>query len=167
MKRLRNLPYGVGFDDWDDDWQATLPGKAGFRGRSVASQLDGLTKGDTLEVLSYPIIPTLRAGTSRNVTKAWLTIKAKQATADATANAMWSATGGLQSITTANNPGIGQILNAATPELRFDLTRANTVNLGGNQTYYFAVQVLCDDGGTYEIEAGHFHVKPAIITATS
>lgn len=167
MKRLRNLPYGVGLNDWDDEWSATLPAKAGFRGRSVASQLDGLTKGDTLEVLSYPVIPVLRAGTSRNVTKAWLTIKAKEATSDPTANATWTVSGGLQSITTTNSAGIGQILNAATPELRFDLTRANTVNLGGNQTYYFAVQVLCDDGAIYEIEAGHFHVKPAIITATS
>lgn len=159
--------FGVNYDQWNDEWEATLPGKVGFTGRSVQSQIDGLTKGDTLEVLSYPVIPNLRAGNSRLVSKAWLTVKAKEATADATANASWSSTGGLQSITTTNNPGIGQILNAATPELRFDLTRSNTVNLSGNQSYFFAVQVLMDDGAIYEIEAGTFHVKPAIITATS
>lgn len=158
---------GMKYDEWGDEWEATLPGRAGFTGVSVQSQLEGLTKGDTLEVLSYPYIPNLRAGNSRLVSKAWLTIKAKEATTDPTVNATWTSSGGLQSITTTNNPGIGQILNAVTPELRFDLTRSNTVNLGGNQSYYFAVQVLMDDGALYEIEAGHFHVKPAIITATS
>lgn len=165
MTRFRNLPFAFG--DWDEEWAATLPAKAGFRGEPVQSQLDRLVKGDTLEVISYPIIPVLRAGTSRLVTKGWLTVKVKEATADATANAAWTSNGGLQSITTTNNPGIGQILNAATPELRFDLTRSNTVNLGGNQSYFFAVQVLMDDGSIYEIENGVFHVEPAIITATS
>lgn len=164
---MRNNPFPPQFDDWDDEWAATLRRKSGFFGRSVQSQLEGLSKGDTLEVLSYPVLQELRAGTLRQITKAWLKVLAKEATADPTANAIWSATGGLLAITTTNNPGVGQILNASAPECRFDLTRANTVNLGGNQTYFFAVQVLADDGAIYEIETGFFHVKPNLITATS
>lgn len=167
MKCFRNMPFGVQFDDWDDEWAASLRGRVGFTGRSIEDQLAWLRKGDTIEILSYPVIPVLRAGTSRQVAKAWLKISEKLTTADPTENAAWTSTGGMQSITTANSAGIGQILNAFTPELRFDLTRTNTNFLTGNQTYYFECQVLMDDGSIYTVEAGHFTMKPALITDVS
>ena len=168
MRRtLRNLPYSPAYDDWDAEWATTLGGKAGFRGVSVASQLEALRGGDTVELLSYPVVPFLRSGLFRTVSKAWLKISVKQATADATANAVWTSTGGLQSITTTNNAGIGQILNSATPELRFDVTAVNSTFLTLDSVYFFEVQVLMSDGSIYTVETGSFTVKRGLITATS
>src|SRR5262249_55550767 len=152
--RMRNLPYGVGYDGWDEEWAASLRGQhLGVYGDSVAGQLGGLVAGDSREILVYPIVPVLRSGAARTVSKAWLTVKAKETDADATENAAWSATlGARQSITTTEVAGRGQILSATAPELRFDLTAANTALLNAHQIYYFDVQILMSDNSIYTVE---------------
>ncbi len=172
MRRMsvRNLPirYRPGFGDWDDEWATSLRGQQlGVYGTRVADHVAGLVAGDTRELLIYPIVPALRSGAARTVSTAWLTIKASQTAADATANATWTSSGGMQSITTTNNVGIGQILSASTPELRFDLTAANTVNLTARRTYYFDCQMKMNDGAIYTVERGRFETGQQITIATS
>lgn len=137
---------------------------------NVASYLDGLVSGDTVEVLCWPKIPQLNAGTSRTITKAWLTVKDKEADSDATENAAWSPTAGArQSISTTEVAGRGVILSASetTPELRFDVTAANTALLTPRKLYYFDVQVLMSDGALYSVEHGHFTLAKGVTAATS
>lgn len=170
--RRRNAAFrGSAYDSgWDHEWAASLAqyggGPLGVRGLPVCKQLDGLIPGDTRELLVYPVVPVLRAGVSRAVTVAWFSIKDDETDADATENAVWTAVGARQKITTTNNPGIGQILQAVTPELRFDLTAANTVFLTARRTYYFDVQVKMEDGAIYTVEAGAFTTGQQITIAT-
>jgi len=170
MKSARNLPirYRPGFDDWDDEWAASLRGqRLGVYGAKICDQLAGLVAGDTREILVYPIVPVLRSGASRTVSKAWLAIKASQTASDPTANAAWTAVGGMLSITTSNVAGIGQILNAQAPELRFDITAANTVPLTARRIYYFDCQMKMSDGALYTVERGGFELGQQITIATS
>ena len=162
----RNLPYGTGYADWDEEWEASLHGQhLGVFGRRIAEQLAGLVSGDTREILIYPIVPTLRSGATRTVTSAWLTIKSKETGADGSST--FDADGGKLQITTTNNPGVGQILNAATPELRFDLTAANTEKLNAHQLYYFDAQIKMSDGSIYTVEHGTFTPDKGITSATT
>ncbi len=162
----RNLPYQTGYSDWDDDWRATLAGQhLGVYGKRVTEQLEGLVSGDTREILVYPIVPILRSGATRTVTSAWLTIKSKETGADGSST--FDADGSKLQITTTDNPGVGQILNATTPELRFDLSAANSVKLNAHQLYYFDVQVKMSDGSLYTVERGTVTPEKGITSATS
>ena len=164
--KFRNLFYGTSYSDWDDDWRASLAGQhLGVYGRRVAEQLQGLVSGDTREILVYPIIPVSRSGATRTVTSAWLTVKSKETGADGSST--FDADGGKLQITTTNNSGVGQILNAATPELRFDLTAANTEKLNAHQLYYFDVQVKMSDGSIYTVERGTLTPDKGITSATT
>ena len=159
--RYRNLPYNVSHDDWDDEWQASLRGQhLGVYGDSVREQLAGLVAGDTRELLVYPVVPALRSGTNRAVTKAWFTVKAKETDTDGAALFQLA-------ITTTNNPGVGQIVSATLPELRFDLTAANTALLAPHKDYYFDVQMKMDDGAIYTVERGTLTAAQGITTTTS
>ena len=137
---------------------------------NVASYLDGLVAGDTVEILCWPEIPPLNAGSTRTISKAWLSVKDKQSDADPTENAAWSPTAGArQSISTTEVAGRGVILSASetTPELRFDVTAANTALMTARKTYYFDVQVLMSDGALYTVERGTFTLAKGVTAATS
>lgn len=141
-----------------------LWGKEALRG-----QLAGFVVGNTLELVLVPVIPPLRSGVSRTITKAWLGIKSPETASDATVNAAFTATGGLLSITTTETAGRGWIVQAGeySPELRFYVTAANAALLTSHKSYSFAVQVLMSDGALYEVESGRFDTTQQIVTATS
>lgn len=136
---------------------------------SAAVQMKGFTVGNSKELLVVPVIPPLRSGVARTVTKAWLGIKSPETATDATANAAFTSAGGLLSITTTETAGRGQILQSSegSAELRFDITAANAAALTPHKTYSFAVQVLMSDGLIYEVDSGAFDTARQIITATS
>jgi hypothetical protein len=137
---------------------------------TVAAQLKGAVAGDTLELVCWPTIPTLASGATRTITKAWLSIKAKETDADATENAAWSATAGArQTITTSEVAGRGVIYNntQSSAELRFYVTASDSVQLLARRVYYFDVQVLMSDGAIYTIETGTFSFEKGITIATS
>lgn len=136
---------------------------------SVAKQLRGLRAGVTLELNVIPLIPALRSGVSRTITKAWFGVKSPETAVDATENAAWTLAGGLISISTTDVTGRGQILNNSegSPELRFDLTAANTLGLTPYKTYHYAAQVKMSDGALYEVDVGVFDVGQQIVIATA
>lgn len=134
---------------------------------SLGQQLLGLVAGDTRELVFSPEIPGLVAGTTRTVTKAWLTVKASETAVDPTENAAWTASGGMLSISSTNVVGRGQILSGSSPEMRFDLTAANTAALSPHQDYHADVQVKMSDGALYTTDRVIFRVTQGITQATS
>jgi hypothetical protein len=136
---------------------------------SVADQLAGLVPGNTVELTLIPVIPELRSGASRTISKAWFGIKSPETASDATANAAWTSASGLISITTTDTAGRGWIANESegSPELRFYLTAANTVQLTAHKTYHWAIQVLMSDGALYEVDRGQIDTGKQVIAATS
>lgn len=137
--------------------------------QSASEQLAGLVCGDTKELVVWPGIPAVQTNTGRTISKAWLVIKAIETPAEPTENAAWTAAGGLQSITTAEVVGRGVIVSAseAAPELRFDLTAANTAALTPHKTYHAAVQVKMSDNALYEVERFTFNTRQPLIAATA
>ena len=136
---------------------------------TVREQLDGKVAGDSIEVLVWPVIPRLESGASRTITKAWLSVKAKETASDATENDPWGAAGARQTITTTEVSGRGQILDDSDTgaRLRFDITPANSGGLTTRKLYYFDVQVLMSDDSIYTVERGMFTFKKGITNATS
>lgn len=137
---------------------------------SAQQQLDGQIAGDTIELVIYPLIPELRSGEQRTITKAWFSVKDKESDSDATENAAWSPTAGArQSITTTDTAGRGVIFNNSegSPELRFYLTGTNTGLLTARLTYSFDVQILMSDGALYTVERGTFTFAKGITVASS
>ena len=136
---------------------------------SAAEQLRGFLPGNTLEIVIVPTIPPLLAGTSRSISKAWFGVKSPETASDPTVNAAWTSASGLQSITTTETSGRGWIVSSSesSPELRFDLTAANTVQLSAHKTYHYSIQVLMSDGAIYEVDRGQFDTGKQLITATS
>lgn len=170
MISTRNLPiqYRVGYDDWDDDWAGSLRGQhLGVYGHALVDQLAGLVAGDTRELIIYPIVPNLRSGASRTVTLAYLTFKDKETDTDPTVNAAFNSDGGRLSITTTNVAGRGQILDASTPELRFDLTAVNTALLTARRVYFFDCQIVMSDVAIYTVERGCVELGKGITLAAS
>lgn len=135
----------------------------------VREQFQDFIPGDTKEVNVFPEIPALRDGVSRTITKAWLTIKSPEAANDPTENAAWASAGGMQSITTTLVAGRGVILNASegSPELRFDITAANSALLAAHKIYHCSIQVRMDDGSIYEVERFTFETQQQGTIATS
>lgn len=136
---------------------------------TVADQLRRILPGDTVELSLIPMIPALRAGTNRTITKAWFGIKSPETDSDATVNAAWTSAGGLQSITTTETAGRGWVVNSSegSPELRFYLTAANTVSLTPHKTYHWAIRVSMSDGALYEVDRGIAEPGKQLIAATS
>lgn len=164
----RNLTKRPGFDDWDEDWQASLANQhLGVNGRTLAEQLAGLVQGDTRELLLFPRVPALRSGAARLVSKAYLTLKDKQADSDPTENAAFNSDGGRLGISTTNVAGRGQILSASVPEIRFDLTAANTAALTARRVYYVDCQIVMDDGALYTVERCTVEPLRGVTLATS
>lgn len=166
----RNLPinYRPGYDDWDEEWSASLRGQhLGVFGLSLAAQLHGLVAGDSRELLVFPIVPQLRSGATRTVSKAYFTLKDKDADSDPTENAAFSADGGRLGVTTSDVTGVGQIISASTPEIRFDLTAANTALLTARRAYFFDCQIVMSDGAIYTVEQGIAELQKQITVATS
>lgn len=157
-RRFRNLPYRPGFDEWDEEWDASL-GIYGSR-VNVAKQLEGIVVGEDREILAYPVIPLLRSGASRTVTKAWLTVKKKETDADGAAVFQLE-------ITTADSPGVGQVINASSAELRFDVTDANSALLEAHRVYHFDVKMLLSDSRIYVVERGYFKAGSRITVDAS
>ena len=140
------------------------------REMTAQAQLNGRVAGDTVELVLFPEIPRLASGTTRTISKAWLSVKDKQTDSDATENAAWSATAGArQSITTTETAGRGWIYNSneLTPELRFYITAANSLILNANQIYFFDIQISMSDGALYTVERGQFLFKKGITAASS
>src|SRR5262245_47495373 len=135
----------------------------------VHDQLQGLLCGDTKEVNVLPEIPALRIGTIRMITKAWITIKGVETAVDPTENAAFTGTGGMLSITTTEVAGRGVIINSSegSPELRFDLTAANTALLVPHKTYHCAIQVKMSDNALYEVERFTFDTRQQVTIATT
>lgn len=166
----RNVPpnFRPRYDEWDDEWSASLRGQhLGVHGYSIAQQLAGLVAGDTRELLIFPMVPALRSGLTRTVTTAYFTLKDKETDSDPTVNAAFSADGGRLSITTTDVAGRGQLISASTPELRFDLTAANTLLLTVRRRYVFDCQMVMSDGALYTIERGTVELQKGITLATS
>jgi hypothetical protein len=137
---------------------------------TVAAQLKSAVAGDTLELVCWPTIPPLASGATRTIIKAWLSIKAKQADADATENAAWSATAGArQTIAPVEVAGRGVIYNntQSSAELRFYVTASNSAQLTPRRVYYFDVQVIMSDGALYTVEQGTFSFEKGITVAAS
>lgn len=136
---------------------------------TVKAQLEGLICGNTKEIVLVPKIPELRDANNRTISKAWIGFKSVETASDATANAAFTSAGGLLSITTTEVAGQGQILSDSegSPELRFDLTAANTAALTAHATYHCSIQVKMSDGALYEVERFTFNTSRQVITATS
>src|SRR5262245_7676029 len=159
------------FDTFDDArfidswllWGGGIEGgPVGVRGLTVHRQLEGLPPGDTKELVVFPIIPILRAGGTRQIVTAWLTIKDSFGDIDPSDNAPWSAAGGRQKITTTNNPGFGQIIDQVGGELRFDLKAGNTAFLDPRRNYYFDCKIEMSDGSKYSVEIDSFMTGQAV-----
>jgi len=135
----------------------------------VRDQMQGFVVGDTKELNVFPEIPFLRSGVTRVITKAWLTIKSPEAANDPAENAAWGSSGGMQTITATLVAGRGVILNPAeaSPELRFDITAANSALLSPHKIYHCSIQVKMDDGALYEVERFTFETERQITTATT
>jgi len=135
----------------------------------VRDQLQGLMCGDTKEINVLPEIPALRSGVTRTITKAWITFKSVETAADPTENAAFTAAGGMISVTTSEVAGRGVITNSSegSPELRFDLTAANTALLTPHKTYHCAIQVKMSDGALYETDRFTFDTRQQVTVATT
>lgn len=137
--------------------------------QTAKSQLEGLICGSTVELVVIPTIPALHSGAGRTIAKAWLGIKYIESASDAVENAAWSAAGGLQSITATEISGRGVILNQSegSPELRFDVTAANSIQLVPHRTYYCGIKVLMSDGSLYPVEQFTFNTRQQIVADVS
>ena len=138
---------------------------------TLVEQLVGLLAGDTRELVILANVPALFSSAARTLTKAWFTVKRTETGADATVNAAWTASGGSQSITSANVAGRGQILTTSSgssyAQLRFDLTAANTIGLLPHLDYHADVQIQTSDGALYTVERIIFQVRQGVTLATS
>jgi len=155
--------------DWWDDAAEFLKSWLLWGKGSARDQLQGLLCGDTKEINVLPVIPALRSGVTRTITKAWITFKSIETAADPTENAAFTAAGGMLSITNVDTPGRGFISNTSegSPELRFDLTAANTALLTPHKTYHCAIQVKMSDNSLYETDRFTFDTRQQVTIATT
>lgn len=129
----------------------------------MAQNLNGLisnvVQGDSIDIVRQ--IDTLPA----SISKAWLTIKATQASTSDTAAIVQ------KTITTSAVIGTGQITDDGTTDgvaaVRFELTNADTVLLVNETTYYYDIQVLTSTGKIYTPEIGRIKLRSERTKATS
>lgn len=98
------------------------------------------------------------------LTKAWLTVKAAESDADVDAIIQ-------KEITTTDTPGTGQLEDDGNgdtdPILRFDLTPANTRDIGEVHRYYDIQVMLSVNNSIYTGEKGEIWGEGDITLATS
>lgn len=126
------------------------------------AQIAGFVLGNDLDVIRS--IPNVPAG--QTLTKAWLTVKAKETDADP----------GLiqKAITAAAVPGVGQITNngsGGTGSVTFQLTAVDTqpgtnpAGIVAGLPYFYDIKVQTSAGKLYTVETGTIAFTPAITTA--
>lgn len=111
-------------------------------------------QGDDLEILR----DILNVPDSDPLVEAWLTMKADPLR-DTDAESVIAP----KVVTTANNPGVGQITDDGDTdnvgEVRFDLVPADTVLLRADRTYHFDVQVRTSLGKIYTPVTGTIRAR--------
>lgn len=123
----------------------------------LSATISGYVVGDDLEVRR-----TI-TGLPAAITDAWMTIKHHAGQTDDQAILQ-------KHITTADQPGTGQVVTAGGPEedgdLRFDCTPANTTALGF-KPYVYDIQVLLSGGKIYTVEKGTLQLTGQVTRSTS
>lgn len=123
----------------------------------LAVQITGFVVGDDLE------IQRTVTGLLAPIEVAWLTVKRHPGQPDEEARLQ-------KRITTTNDPGTGYITDTGGPDvdgdLRFDLTQADTANLGARK-YVHDIQIRLTSGMVYTIEKGTIQLDADVTKGTT
>ena len=123
----------------------------------LAVEITGFVVGDDLEIRRT--VTELLAP----IEVAWLTVKHHPGQPDEDARLQ-------KRITTTNAPGTGYITDTGGPDidgdLRFDLTQADTANLGSRK-YVHDIQIRLTSGMVYTIEKGTVQLEADVTKGTA
>jgi len=124
---------------------------------NLAVEITGFVVGDDLEI--QRTVTELLAP----IEVAWLPVKRHPGQSDEEARLQ-------KRITTTNDPGTGYITDTGGPDidgdLRFDLTQADTANLG-TRKYVHDIQIRLTSGMVYTIEKGTIQLDSDVTKGTA